>query len=630
MAQLEVTELDFDTIKQNLRTFLSSQEEFADYNFEGSGLSVLIDILAYNTHYNGTLAHFLANEMFIDSAIKRNSVVSIAKTLGYTPTSRRAAVANVTFEIDPPDSYTNTGLTISRDTAFTSKIGNKTYTFYPKEDYYSGLVALLSGQTGFSYTMDLIEGKRVSNRFVVDISNKSGPFVLPNQNIDTTTIRVRVQESSTNISTSSWKFYDDILDVTATTKGFFVEEGPSGLYEIRFGDDIIGASLAVGNIVYIDYIVTNGSSANNISSFTASGNFTGSGEIKTVYLINSSAGGQEKQSIDSIRYNAPKFNATKNRAVTSNDYEALIKSKFSNINSLTVWGGEENIPPIYGKVFISIQPQPGSVITQSDKEIIARDIIRPRSVVSIQPEFVDPITTYIGLDITANYDKNITSLTSSRIESEIRTIVNNFFSNNLNKLQKNFYYSKLSSAITNTTQSIYSNNIQLRVHRRIPVILGVADQYDVYFNFQLENEAFRTTNFTTTVNGSQYEVYITDGHVNTREELGSLVMKRVSDDTTVVADVGTIDYITGVVTIPSLTVDYLSGSESELRFYVEPYGQSPDILTTGFLSTTTLSTGPVFPFAARNIVLSLDTSAANAAANIQSGLTITAIANTQD
>ena len=630
MAQLEVTELDFDTIKQNLRTFLSSQEEFADYNFEGSGLSVLIDILAYNTHYNGTLAHFLANEMFIDSAIKRNSVVSIAKTLGYTPTSRRAAVANVTFEIDPPDSYTNTGLTISRDTAFTSKIGNKTYTFYPKEDYYSGLVTLLSGQTGFSYTMDLVEGKRVSNRFVVDISNKSGPFVLPNQNIDTTTIRVRVQESSTNISTSSWKFYDDILDVTATTKGFFVEEGPSGLYEIRFGDDIIGASLAVGNIVFIDYIVTNGLSANNISSFTASSNFTGSGEIKTVYLINSSSGGQEKQSIDSIRYNAPKFNATKNRAVTSNDYEALIKSKFSNINSLTVWGGEENIPPIYGKVFISIQPQPGSVITQSDKEIITRDIIRPRSVVSIQPEFVDPITTYIGLNITANYDKNITSLTSSRIESEIRTIVNNFFSNNLNKLQKNFYYSKLSSAITNTTQSIYSNNIQLRVHRRIPVILGVADQYDVYFNFQLENEAFRTTNFTTTVNGSQYEVYLTDGHVNTREELGSLVMKRVSDDTTVVADVGTIDYITGVVTIPSLTVDYLSGSESELRFYVEPYGQSPDILTSGFLSTTTLSTGPVFPFAARNIVLSLDTSAANAAANIQSGLTITAIANTQD
>jgi len=630
MAQLEVTELDFDTIKQNLRTFLSSQEEFADYNFEGSGLSVLIDILAYNTHYNGTLAHFLANEMFIDSAIKRNSVVSIAKTLGYTPTSRRAAVANVTFEIDPPDSYTNTGLTISRDTTFTSKIGNKTYTFYPKEDYYSGLVTLLSGQTGFSYTMDLVEGKRVSNRFVVDISNKSGPFVLPNQNIDTTTIRVRVQESSTNISTSSWKFYDDILDVTATTKGFFVEEGPSGLYEIRFGDDIIGASLAVGNIVYIDYIVTNGLSANNISSFTASSNFTGSGEIKTVYLINSSAGGQEKQSIDSIRYNAPKFNATKNRAVTSNDYEALIKSKFSNINSLTVWGGEENIPPIYGKVFISIQPQPGSVITQSDKEIITRDIIRPRSVVSIQPEFVDPITTYIGLNITANYDKNITSLTSSRIESEIRTIVNNFFSNNLNKLQKNFYYSKLSSAITNTTQSIYSNNIQLLVHRRIPVILGVADQYDVYFNFQLENEAFRTTNFTTTVNGSQYEVYLTDGHVNTREELGSLVMKRVSDDTTVVADVGTIDYITGVVTIPSLTVDYLSGSESELRFYVEPYGQSPDILTSGFLSTTTLSTGPVFPFAARNIVLSLDTSAANAAANIQSGLTITAIANTQD
>jgi hypothetical protein len=631
MAQLEVTELDFETIKQNLKTFLSSQEEFADYNFEASGLSVLVDILAYNTHYNGTLAHFLANEMFLDSAVKRNSVVSIAKTLGYTPTSRRAAVANVTFEIDPPDSYTNTGLTISREAPFTAKIGNKTYTFYPREDYYSGLVTLETGQTGFSYTMDLIEGKRVSNRFVVDLSNKSGPFVLPNQNIDTTTIRVRVQESSTNITTSSWNFYDEILDVTSTTRGFFVEEGPSGLYEVRFGDDIIGASLAVGNIVSIDYIVTNGLSANNISSFTASSNFTGSGEIKNIYPINSSTGGQEKQSIDSVRYNAPKFNATKNRAVTSNDYEALIKSRFSNINSLTVWGGEENIPPIYGKVFISIQPQPGSIVSQADKDIISRDIIRPRSVVSIQPEYVDPITTYIGLSITANYDKNITTLTSSRIESEIRTIVNNFFSSNLNKLQKNFYYSKLSSAVTNTTKSIYSNNIQLRVHRRLPVIIGVAEQYEVYFNFELENEAFRTTNFTTTITGEPYEVYITDGHVNTREELGSLVMRRVSDDAIIMTDVGSIDYINGVVTIPQLTIDILSGTENELRFYVEPHGYSPDILTSGFISTTALSTGPVFPFAARNTVLALDdTSAANAAANIPQGLTITAIANVQD
>ena len=185
--------------------------------------------------------------------------------------------------------------------------------------------------------------------------------------------------------------------------------------------------------------------------------------------------------------------------------------------------------------------------------------------------------------------------------------------------------------MTGTTTSIYSNNIQLSVHRRLPVIIGVAEQYEVYFNFELEDGAFRTTNFTTTITGTPYEVYITDGNVGTREELGSLVMRRVSDDAIILSDVGSIDYINGVVTIPQLAIDTLSGTENELRFYVEPYGYSPDILTSGFISTTALSTGPVFPFAARNTVLALDdTSAANAAANIPQGLTITAIANVQD
>lgn len=630
MAQLEVTELDFQAIRQNLKTFLSSQEEFADYNFDGSGLSILLDILAYNTHYNGTLAHFLSNEMFLDSAIKRNSVVSIAKTLGYTPTSRRSAVANVTFEVQPPQSYSGNSLTISRDAVFTAKVGNRTYNFYPQEDQTSGLVTLQSNEVGFSYTMNLVEGKRVSNRFVVDQSNTSGPFILPNQNIDTTTIRVRVQESATNLNITSWKYYEDILSIDSTTRGFFVEEGPSGLHEIRFGDGILGASLDVNNIVLIDYIVSSGTGANNISSFTSTSTFTSSGEIKTIYVNDPSAGGQEKQSIDSIRYIAPKFNATKNRVVTSTDYETLIKSRFSNVNSITVWGGEENIPPIYGKVFISIQPLPGSVITQADRDIIARDIIRPRSVVSIQPEFVEPITTYLGLNITANFDKNNTTLTSSRIESEIKTVVNNFFTNNLNKLQKNFYYSKLSSAINETTKSIFSNSVQVTMHRRIPITTGFSDQYTVYFNTALENESFYTTNFTTTISGKQYEVYITDSHVDDRNQIGTLVLKRVSDDFVVSTNIGTIDYSAGTINIPQLTIDSLSGGETELRFYVEPYGFSPDIYTTGLSTTTEISTRAVLPFAARNTVISLDTSAGNAAANIPIGLTVSAVGRSQE
>ena len=630
MTQLNVTDLDFATIKQNLKSFLQSQEEFQDYNFDGAGLSVLLDILAYNTHYNATLAHLQSNEMFLDSAVKRNSVTSIAKTLGYTPTSRRSARANILLQIRPSTSYTASSLTVSRNTQFTAKTPQKTYTFYPKEDYVSGLTTLETGATGFSFPMELIEGRRVTNNFVVDQSNTSGPFILPNQNVDTTTIRVRVQQSSSVVSTTTWNFYDDVMSVDSTTKAFFVEEGPSGLYEIRFGDDILGKKLDTGNIVVVDYIVSSGAAANSIPNFAPTITFTGSGEIRTVYLESAAIGGREKESVDSIRYNAPKFNATKNRVVTASDYETLIRSRFSNINSIAVWGGEENNPPIYGKVFISIQPQPGSIITQADKDIIARDIIRPRSVVSIQPEFVTPIETYIGLNIVANYNKTLTTLTSSRIESEIRTVVQNFFVNNLNKLQKNFYYSKLLSAVVGTTQSIFSASIQVTVHKRVTIVPGVANEYVIRFNGPLQAETVRTTNFTTTITGQQYEVYITDNHPLTSGDIGTLVMKRVSDDAIVTANAGTVNYQTGVVTISNLNIDVLSGDETDLRVYAEPFGDAPNVLTTELTSSTESSTAATFPYAARNTVLTLDTSAGNALSNVSAGLTITAVANSQE
>lgn len=626
MSQLNVTELDFATIKENLKTFLQSQEEFQDYNFDGAGLTILLDILAYNTHYNATLAHLQANEMFIDSAVKRNSVASIAKTLGYTPTSRKSARANITLQIDPPVSFTNTSLTVTRDTPFTAKTAKNTYTFFPREDYVSGLVILETGATGFSFPMELIEGKRVTNTFVVDQSNKSGPFVLPNGNIDTTTIRVRVQQSNTVTSITTWSFYDDIVGVDGNTRAFFIEEGPSGLYEIRFGDDIIGRQLQVGNIVSIDYIVSSGDAANSIPNFSASSTFTASGETKVVYLESAASGGREKESVDSIRYNAPKFNSTKNRVVTSDDYETLIRSRFANINSIAVWGGEENNPPIYGKVFISIQPLPGSIISQADKDIIARDIIRPRSVVSIQPEFVDPIETYIGLNISVNYNKTITSLTSSRIESEVRAVVESFFTNNVNKLQKNFYYSKLLSAVVGTTQSIFSASIQVLMHKRITVFSGIPEDYIVRFNGPLEIETLKTTIFDTTIETQEYSVYITDQHDATVGDIGTLVMKRVSDDVIVRSNMGSVDYVTGVVNI----TDLLINTETELRVYVEPFGDAPNILTTDLTSTSNTSTAAVFPYAARNTVLTLDTSASNSAVNIPAGLTVTAVANSQE
>jgi hypothetical protein len=630
MTQLNVTELDFTTIKQNLKVFLQSQEEFQDYNFDAAGLSILLDILAYNTHYNATLAHLQSNEMFIDSAVKRNSVTSIAKTLGYTPTSRKSARANIILQVRPSDSFNGTSLTVPRSTQFTAKTPQKTYTFYPKEDYVSGLTSLETGAIGFSFPMELIEGRRVTNDFVVDQSNTSGPFILPNQNVDTTTIRVRVQQSSLVASLTAWNFYDDIIDVTSETRAFFVEEGPSGLYEIRFGDDIIGKSLEVGNIVIVDYIVSSGPAANSIPNFTPTVTFTGSGESRIVYLESAATGGGEKESIDSIRFNAPKFNATKNRAVTKTDYETLIRSRFANINSIAVWGGEENVPPIYGKVFISIQPIPGSVITQADKDIIIRDIIRPKSMVSILPEFVDPLETFIGLNVSVNYNKNNTALTSSRIESEVRSTVQNFFINNVNKLQKNFYYSKLLSSVVATTQSIFSASIQLQLHKRIPVITNISDNYTVRFNTPLDRETVFSTNFTFTLTGQEIEGYISDQNQETIGDIGTLVIRRVSDDSIIVSNAGTVDYTTGTITISDITINELIGNQTDLRIYVEPFGDSPNILTTDLTSTTESSNAAVFPFSSRNTVLTLDTSSADSVANIQTGFSVTAIANSEE
>jgi len=628
MAQLNVTELDFDTIKQNLKQFLQGQEEFADYDFDGSGLSILMDILAYNTHYNATLAHLVANEMFIDSAVKRNSVVSIAKTLGYMPTSRRSAVANITLDIVPPVGYTGTSVTITRDSIFTGIGSDATYTFYPKKDHIANLGLTSTGSSGFSFTdIELIEGKRINNSFAVDQSNRSGPFVLPNANIDTTTIRVRVQKSPTEYSIATYNNYENILDIDATTQAFFVEEGASGLHEIRFGDDIIGKMLEVGNIVSVDYIVSSGSGANYVSTFTPTNTFTASGETKTILVSSAATGGAEKQSIDSVRYNAPKINATKNRAVTAEDYASLIKARFSNINSIAVWGGEENNPPIYGKVFISIDPLPGSVITQTDKDLIEREIIKPRSVVSIKPEFVDPIVTYISLNVSVDFDKRITSLTSSRIASEVRTVIDSYFTNNLNKLSKNFYYSDLIRSIVNTTQSIFSATVQIKMHKQEYAFLNSLNDYTISFNTPLEKDTVFSTYFTTVVGGINTEVYVAENSSNTRSSLGTLVLKRVTDDVVVSTNVGTISYADGIITVPQVYITSLSGGQNFIRFYAEPYGNSPNILTTDLTRTSPTSTAPIFPTGARNLVLTLDTSSADITANIPSGINISAVPN---
>lgn len=629
MSQLDVSELDFNNIKESLKTFLSAQEEFSDYDFEGSALSILIDTLAYNTHYNAMLAHLQANESFLDTAIKRSSVTSIAKALGYTPRSSRASTASVKFTVVPDSSYQNSTLTLSRDTTFTAnnREDNVTYTFYPSETVTASLETI-NGVTGFVFTdLKLKEGTRVTNNFLIDANNVSGPLTIANAGVDTTTIRVRVQKSTTDLTVESYNLANSLLDVSSTAKAYFLEETLDGLYSIRFGDDVIGKKLTPGNVVIVDYITTNGAAANGSKGFACTNTLTGANESRTFDTASTIAasGGQGKEGIDSIRRNAPIYNQSRERAVAASDYESLILASNSNIQAVSVWGGEDNVPPIYGKVFISLDPIEGQIITERDKDEILSTVIGPKSAISIIPEFVDPDYSYIGLKVGVVYDNKKTTLTSGQVSDSVSSAITNFFATELNTLNKNFYYSKIHDAIKAISTSVVSVNITPTIQKRLTVELGKANTYDIFFNSKLQPREMTSSFFNATVSGANIKVKFQDvpsATVLAPEYNGTGVVNIVDANGSVIEAVGTIDYSTGRVQITSVIIASLLETETKIRLRVRPHDDSQDILTNILSRTTETSTGPVFATASNNTILTLDDTAKSITLNTRAGLDI--------
>lgn len=629
MSQLDVSELDFNNIKESLKTFLSAQEEFSDYDFEGSALSILIDTLAYNTHYNAMLAHLQANESFLDTAIKRSSVTSIAKALGYTPRSSRASTASVKFTVVPDSSYQNSTLTLSRDTTFTAnnREDNVTYTFYPSETVTASLETI-NGVTGFVFTdLKLKEGTRVTNNFLIDANNVSGPLTIANAGVDTTTIRVRVQKSTTDLTVESYNLANSLLDVSSTAKAYFLEETLDGLYSIRFGDDVIGKKLTPGNVVIVDYITTNGAAANGSKGFACTNTLTGANESRTFDTASTIAasGGQGKEGIDSIRRNAPIYNQSRERAVAASDYESLILASNSNVQAVSVWGGEDNVPPIYGKVFISLDPIEGQIITQRDKDEILSTVIGPKSAISIIPEFVDPDYSYIGLKVGVVYDNKKTTLTSGQVSDSVSSAITNFFATELNTLNKNFYYSKIHDAIKAISTSVVSVNITPTIQKRLTVELGKANTYDIFFNSKLQPREMTSSFFNATVSGANIKVKFQDvpsATVLAPEYNGTGVVNIVDANGSVIEAVGTIDYSTGRVQITSVIIASLLETETKIRLRVRPHDDSQDILTNILSRTTETSTGPVFATASNNTILTLDDTAKSITLNTRAGLDI--------
>jgi len=638
MAVRKLTELEFEQIKTNLKTFLSDQSQYSDYDFEASGLSVLIDLLAYNTQYNAFLAHMVANEAFLDSAVKRNSVASIAKTMGYTARSARASAAVVNLTItNIPTSYTNGSFTLTKEKAFTSSSGGRTFKFYPDKDY-TVTKTNVSGVDGFYFTnVRMVEGIRVDNSEIVDVNTLSGPVLMANPAVDTTTLTVSVQESIADTSSTTFTFSDNILDVKSTSNVFFVEESLNGQYEVRFGDGVVGKKLSSGNIVRLNYIAASGPAANGIKSFTPPSVFIGSGESISLSLVSESSGGSSQESVDSIRFNAPRFNATKNRAVTTNDYRALILSANPNVKSVAVWGGEDNTPPIYGKVFISLQARPGLVITQDDKDTLLRETIVPRQPVSITAEFVDPEFTYIGLNVGVLYDSKNTTFTEGALQSEVNTELTNYFDTQLNSLDKNFYYSVLSSRIVNLSKSFIAVNLEISLQKRVVPTINSIVRYELPFNNKIQPYSVSSVYFNALINRATYSVYITDvpdeGVIAPAYSGKGVIQLKTSDKNVIVdANAGTIDYDTGLIVLNSLQVSSIQGSTTTLNVSCQPHESSKDIKTDILQRTSdTSETGAaVIAKPSKNYILAQNTSTADIPNNVRAGTKVSLTARVSD
>ena len=632
MATRSVTELDFEGIKNNLKLYLRDQSEFQDYDFEASGMAVLIDLLSYNTHYNAILAHMTANEAFLDSAVKRSSVASIAKTMGYTARSARAARATINVTIVPDSSYAGSNFTLSRDAIFKSSIDGKTLNFYPKEDYVASR-SLLDGVEIFALTnVELVEGSRVINSELVEATSVQGPVFMANPDVDTTTVRVRIQSSVTDLTLTNYTFSDNIISVTGTSKVFFIEEALNGSYQVIFGDGNIGNKLTVGNVVRVDYIATNAAAGNGAKIFQAPSGLTGSGSTTTLTLVSQASGGSEQESTDSIRFSAPRFNATKNRAVTANDYQSLILDNNPNVKSVAVWGGERNVPPIYGKVFVSLQAKDGFIITAIDKDRILKDFIEPRQPISLLTEFVDPEFTSIGMNVNVDYDAKTTSSTAGEIATVVDSAITNFFDTTLNTLDTNFYYSKLVADLVKSDKSIIGANIALRMRKTATPALNVSTKYQFDFNNKINPYALNSNNFSIDVNGKVYEVKMVDVPDATvvapsYNGSGIIALKATAGGTTVVADAGTVNYDTGLVILNGTKITTISGSNNTtLAVSVTPHETSKDIKTQILVSTTVESSAgsAVMPQPSKNIILNLDTTTGDVPNNVFAGVTVTA------
>ena len=596
-TKLEISQLDFDGIKDNLKTFLSQQDEFTDYDFEGAGMNILLDVLAYNTHYLGYNANMLANEMYLDSADQRSSVVSLAKQVGYTPRSAVSSTAKIDVLVN---NGSGASITMSRGTKFTTTVDGTNYSFVNNANI---SISPVDGVYKFS-NLDIYEGTYLNYKYTANTSDTDQRFIIPNDNVDTTTLTVKIQESASDSTTNTYTLASGITGIDSTSKVYFLQEVENGRFEVYFGDGVLGQAVADGNIVILDYITCNRDEPNGATTFTLSGNVGGFSNV-TVTTLNNANGGDAPETIRSIKYNAPRDYTSQDRAVTADDYKVLVKSLYANAQSVQVYGGEDAATPDYGKVYISIKAKSGSNLTEVTKSSLVQSL-KSYAVASVTPVIIDPETTFITLTTTFKYDSSATTKDTSTLQTNVIDAITTYNTNTLEDFTGMFRYSEVLKTIDGADTSILSNITKVKMYKYITPTLNSALKYTLSFNNGFYNPhsghnssaggIISSTGFKINDDSSTNEHFLDD------DGTGNIRVYYLSGTTRIYtsSSYGTVDYTSGEIILTSANITSISNvdgaSSTQIRVTAQP--DSNDVI-------------PV-----RNQVLSIDTANSTITASI--------------
>jgi hypothetical protein len=557
---LRVQELDFDTIKDNLKEFMRGKPEFSDYDFEGSGISALLNVLAYNTHYMAVLANMQMNELFLDTATKRTTAALHASRMGYVPRSIKSPIAKVNLEIFTGNDSPAT-LTIGKGAVFTTSLSGDTYQFITTDAY--TIPRSNDGRYVFE-NLSIREGSLKTFRFQYLASNPIR-FIIPSRNADISTLKVRVQVSSSNTSTAIYNLNTSIVDNSKDSQVYYLRLNQAGYYEVLFGDDIISKAIQDGNIVILEYVETNGISANGVSSFTFSDNVQGySSNIVTTVMA--AIGGDKEESADEIKISARSSLLTQNRAVVESDYETMVQEIYP-ADSISVWGGERNDPPIYGKVFVSVKPTGGGTLTESTKEFLANNLQR-KNILTVSPVFVDPSYTFIGIESKVYFDSTLTDNSPNTIKTLAIMKIVEFANSNLGKFGNTFRYSKLTQAIDSADTSILSNITNVNLYKYVSLSYLKSLAQTIEFGNAITPGSISSDAFY--CSGIQYPLYFDDVDGVIRVYYKDVGAKKIF-----LNNAGSVDYTTGKITISNILS--LTSLDS-IKIWTSP--KENDILTT--------------------------------------------------